>query len=109
MASRIFPSNAPRGGTATLVGTGSLSDIFPFGPSDAGQPVVQNNTAATIYVAVFSSVSSASGATQGDQEIAAGGEFIGREQAASVAIYGAPGTHINGTVAPGIVLYAVET
>lgn len=105
MASRVYPTNAARGGAATLTGAGSANDVFTF--ASEVQPVVQNNTAAIIYVAAGMGTASA-GATQGDEAIAAnGGRLALLEEAEWVAVYGAATTKVNGTATLGIVLYGV--
>jgi hypothetical protein len=98
---RIYPTNAARGGSATLTGNGSTNDVFTF--SQPCQVVLQNDTSGTIYVAT-----DAVSATQGDEAIPAGAEYESDNVASSVAIYGAAGTKVNGTAASQIVLYGVQ-
>lgn len=101
---RIYPTNAARKGTTTLTGNGSANDIFTL--SYPSKITVQNNTAATVYVAVGTGASSA--ATQGDEAVPAGVEFNSIELATWVAIYAAPGVSVNGTTSGGLVVYGVE-
>jgi hypothetical protein len=80
MPARIYPSNAPRGGSTTLTGGGSTNDIFPFylaqaqlaaplsytfsAPSTAGGQLVGGTTYYYVVTATNSQGESLQGAEQ---------------------------------------------
>jgi hypothetical protein len=110
MAQRFYPDQAPDQGTFTLTGNGSTNDIFTAisgGTKQAVQWVVENWTAATIYV--DSGTGTAHGATLGNEQVAGNGgvwSSVAGEYATWLAVYGAAGTHVNGITAGGITVYA---
>ena len=110
MPQRIYPTQAPDQGSATLTGGGSTNDIFTVSSGGTVQAVrwVVENPANIAGVYVDSGTGASHGATPGNEQVTASGPFVSDagEYATWLAVYGPAGTKVNAATAGGLNIYA---